>query len=87
MMESFNEEKSAALASEQNHYEDSKENCSKEEIRRDVFSTADEARERAEEIGCEGIHSHSEDGQEIFMPCSTHDEYVEATGEDVKADS
>ena len=56
----------------------------KEEIRDDVFSTPQEAQERAKEIGCSGIHSHDEDGLTIYMPCETHEEYEELTGDDVK---
>ena len=56
----------------------------KEEIRDDVFSTPQEAQERAKEIGCSGIHSHTEDGETIYMPCETHEEYEELTGDDVK---
>tara|TARA_R100000655_G_scaffold77938_1_gene117282 strand:- start:15825 stop:16874 length:1050 start_codon:yes stop_codon:yes gene_type:complete len=56
----------------------------KSEIRDDVFTTESEALDRAKEIGCEGSHSHDEDGNKIFMPCNTHEEYIEATGEDVK---
>ena len=41
----------------------------------DTFTTEDEAEERAEEIGCEGIHSHTEDGKTVYMPCKTHREY------------
>jgi len=63
--------------------EDSKQNEVKEQIRRDVFTTEAEANARAEEIGCVGSHSHDEDGNEIFMPCETHDEYVELVGRDV----
>lgn len=63
--------------------EDSKQNEVKEQIRRDVFTTEAEADARAEEIGCVGSHSHDEDGNEIFMPCKTHDEYVELVGRDV----
>ena len=57
----------------------------KEEIREDVFTTPEEAKERAEELGCEGIHSHDEDGNVIYMPCETHDEYVSIVGEDIKS--
>ena len=60
------------------------ENESKEEIRDDVFSTPKEAQERAKEIGCNGIHTHEEDGETIYMPCETHEEYEELTGDDVK---
>jgi len=55
----------------------------KQQIRRDVFTTEEEAEERAEEIGCTGTHSHDEDGNEVFMPCATHDEYIERVGVDV----
>jgi len=41
----------------------------------DTFTTEEEAEERAEEIGCEGIHSHDQDGQTVYMPCKTHREY------------
>ena len=41
----------------------------------DTFTTEEEAEERAEEIGCEGIHSHDKDGQKVYMPCKTHREY------------
>ena len=48
---------------------------SKRQVRRDVYTTASEARERAEQIGCSGIHSHDSDGQTIYMPCSSHESY------------
>ena len=64
---------------------DSSEKDDKQEIRRDVYSTAEEAEERAKEIGCSGIHSHDEDGNTVYMPCSTHDEYEELTGEEVRS--
>jgi len=47
----------------------------KEAVDVDTFTTEDEAQERAEEIGCVGIHSHTEDGQTVYMPCKTHEEY------------
>ena len=59
----------------------------KEEIRRDVFTSEEEATERAKEIGCEGIHSHDDNGQEVFMPCKTHQDYVDALGRDVREDN
>ena len=55
----------------------------KARIRRDVFTTEAEAEERAEAIGCVGSHSHDEDGNIIYMPCKTHEEYIELTGRDV----
>ena len=58
----------------------------KEEVRRDVFTTENEAAERAEEIGCVGTHSHDEDGQTVFMPCKTHQDYIDAMGRDVRSE-
>jgi len=63
--------------------QDAESEVKKDQIRRDVFTTEEEAQERAEEIGCSGTHSHDEDGNEVFMPCATHDEYIEQTGRDV----
>ena len=63
--------------------EDSSMNDTKEQIRQDVFTTEEEANDRAEVIGCVGSHSHDEDGNTIFMPCKTHEEYVELVGRDV----
>ena len=65
------------------YLKDSSEEDSKQEIRRDVFSTAEEAEERAKDIGCQGFHSHDEDGNTVYMPCATHDQYEELTGEEV----
>ena len=56
----------------------------KAQVRRDVFTTEAEASARAEEIGCVGTHSHTEDGQTIYMPCRTHEDYTQATGDDLK---
>ncbi len=42
---------------------------------RDRFTTRDEALDRAEQIGCEGTHTMTEDGETIYMPCSTHEAY------------
>jgi len=43
----------------------------------DMFSTEEEASSRADEIGCVGTHSMDQDGNTIYMPCSTHEEYDE----------
>ncbi len=56
----------------------------KREIRKDVFTTEEEAEERAEEIGCDGIHSHETDNGTVFMPCSSHADYERITGEELK---
>lgn len=58
----------------------------KREVRRDVYTTEAEATQRAEDIGCSGIHSHDDDGNTIYMPCASHDDYVAIIGQDVKDD-
>ena len=51
----------------------------KEQVGTDEFTTMQEAADRAKEIGCEGTHTHEkEDGTMIYMPCATHNEYVNA---------
>ena len=57
--------------------EDSIENEHKKEIRKDVFDNPVEANARAKEIGCVGSHTMDEDGNKIYMPCKTHNEYTE----------
>ena len=47
----------------------------KEQVGKDEFTTIEEARDRAEELGCSGTHTHDDDGNLIYMPCSTHEEY------------
>jgi len=59
----------------------------KQEVRRDVFTTREEADARAEEIGCIGTHSHGEGGQTVYMPCESHEDYERLTGDEVKAES
>jgi HK97 family phage prohead protease len=54
-------------------------NDEKAEVRKDVFTTEEEAVARAKEIGCNGFHTMEEDGETIYMPCSNHDDYAEAT--------
>ena len=58
----------------------------KEQIRKDVFTTEAEALERSDEIGCIGSHSHTEDGETIYMPCNTHTAYEEAIDDNLKVD-
>tara|TARA_R100001460_G_scaffold41877_3_gene77804 strand:- start:15363 stop:17699 length:2337 start_codon:yes stop_codon:yes gene_type:complete len=55
-----------------------------QELRRDVFTSQEEAEDRAEEIGCEGFHTHNEEGDIVYMPCRTHEEYTRLTGEELK---
>jgi hypothetical protein len=44
----------------------------------DMFDNPTEARDKAKEIGCVGVHSMDKDGKTIFMPCGTHSAYEEA---------
>ena len=53
----------------------------------DYFTTVPEARERAREIGCTGYHSVNEDGQEVFMPCESHEVYEAVMNEADDSDS
>ena len=53
-------------------------------IRKDVFDNPAEAMSRAKEMGLEGIHSHKEDGETVFMPGKTHEEYMKKNkGKDI----
>tara|TARA_Y100001937_G_scaffold128752_2_gene207624 strand:- start:14584 stop:16356 length:1773 start_codon:yes stop_codon:yes gene_type:complete len=47
----------------------------RERVNVDQFTTEDEAKARAEILGCEGTHTMDLDGQTIYMPCSTHAAY------------
>lgn len=44
----------------------------------DAYTTQEEAEARAEELGGSGFHIHNLDGEKIFMPFKTHEEYEEA---------
>ena len=85
MVDEYNSEQRLAVCnnSYDSEKEDSIENDEKREIRKDVFDNPAEASARAKEIGCVGIHSHDEDGNKVFMPCKTHDEYTELTGREL----
>ena len=44
----------------------------------DVFTTEMEARSRSMDMGCSGaIHVHEIDGQAVYMPCGSHEEYLD----------
>lgn len=47
----------------------------------DVFTTVDEAEARAEELGGSGTHEHEFDGEVVYMPFESHDEYEQAIEE------
>jgi|9_EtaG_2_1085328.scaffolds.fasta_scaffold00468_10 hypothetical protein len=38
-----------------------------------LYDNKDEALAKAKELGCEGVHEHTLDGNTVFMPCSDHD--------------
>ena len=46
----------------------------------DKYTTSEEASARAEQIGCAGYHSMTEDGQTIYMPCDSHSAYENIVG-------
>ena len=56
----------------------------KREIAKDVFTTQEEAEDRAGEIGCFGFHSHDTDDGKVFMPCASHADYTRLTGENLE---
>tara|TARA_R100000742_G_C4279160_1_gene103082 strand:+ start:213 stop:1811 length:1599 start_codon:yes stop_codon:yes gene_type:complete len=44
----------------------------------DIYNTPEEARERAKELGCSSIHTHThEDGSTLYMPCESMEAYEE----------
>jgi hypothetical protein len=48
----------------------------------DIFDNEEDAKKRAEELGCSGTHTHSVDGKEVYMPCATHEAYEEMIKEE-----
>jgi HK97 family phage prohead protease len=76
-------QRSAVCNSSYESYKEESLTNEKEEIREDVFTTEEEALERANEIGCEGTHTHDADGQLVFMPCSSHADYTRLTGREL----
>ncbi len=47
----------------------------------DMYTTIGEAEARAEQLGGEGYHAHSIDGETVYMPFNSHREYLEAVGD------
>lgn len=58
----------------------------KEEVSKDVYTTEEEALDRADEIGCVGTHSHQQNGETVYMPCRTHAEYNRLTEDKALSD-
>ena len=52
-------------------YEDSQK-----AVPKDLFKTEEEAIKRAQELGCDGSHQHTFDGDDYFMPCKDHASYL-----------
>jgi len=50
----------------------------KEKREEDIFDNPADARAKAKEIGCVGVHTMMDNGKTIYMPCGTHDAYEEA---------
>ena len=60
------------------HPSSSKKKMLKAQYANDVFTTEMEARSRSMDMGCEGaIHVHEVDGQAVYMPCGSHEEYLD----------
>ncbi len=84
MVDEYNSnQRLAVCTNEYDSKEDSIEAEAKREIRKDVYDNPGEATARAKEIGCVGIHTHDADGNKVFMPCKTHEEYTELTGREL----
>lgn len=47
----------------------------KEALAGDLFLTAEEAENRAKQLGCSGSHTHEMNGASYYMPCATHEDY------------
>jgi uncharacterized protein len=56
------------------------------EKQEDYFDREDAAEARAGEIGCTGTHRVDEDGNVFYMPCGSHEEYLEAVGKSYNDD-
>tara|TARA_R100000329_G_scaffold42442_2_gene39403 strand:+ start:8081 stop:9619 length:1539 start_codon:yes stop_codon:yes gene_type:complete len=51
----------------------------------DMYMSAEEAEDRAKQLGCSGSHTHDADGQIFYMPCATHEDYDKVMGKTKKA--
>ncbi len=47
----------------------------------DTYTTIGEAEARAQQLGGEGYHAHSINGETVYMPFNSHREYLEAVGD------
>jgi HK97 family phage prohead protease len=69
------EDNEMQLEEEKYHKKPKKDKAS---VGKDKYDNPGEAGARAKEIGCTGVHSQDENGKTIFMPCKTHDDYMDA---------
>ncbi len=62
--------------SESANQESNSDNFNEEDFQElyDEEAEREEAIKRAEDLGCEGFHTHDDSGQLIYMPCTTHEE-------------
>jgi len=58
---------------------------SAEEVEVGYYTTPEEASQKAIDMGCEGYHSLEKDGQTLYMPCDTHEEYMSMLEEEMDA--
>ena len=71
-----NKEDNKMLLEEEKYHKKPKKD--KARVGKDEYDNPGEAGARAKEIGCTGVHSHDQNGKTIFMPCKTHDDYMNA---------
>jgi len=53
----------------------------------DVFDNPGDAMNRSTQLSCAiGVHTHEVNGEAVFMPCNSHEEYEEAVKKKIKED-
>ncbi len=74
---SANHDKDLLPSSHPSSSKGKKKKMLKAQYANDVFTTEMEARSRSMDMGCGGaIHVHEIDGQAVYMPCGSHEEYL-----------
>ena len=75
---SANHDKDLLPSSHPSSSKGKKKKMLKAQYANDVFTTEMEARSRSMDMGCSGaIHVHKIDGQAVYMPCGSHEEYLD----------
>ena len=54
-------------------YQRQQDKLSPKPSRKCMFTTREAAEERAEQLGCEGSHTHKIEEMTYYMPCSSHE--------------